>query len=161
MWEKQVVGKWKHTFLQLFLSMRIANFAQNYEKYQKAEIQVKMRYILTLWPSCVPDWARASWDHALSHLIPSDHLEDPCVSLKEYFIHDAVVDPEIRWRGNQGTRNLYFLEIFWGGRWATPPLSLADPGGGPRGPGPPPDPRFWGPKIELFRPSFNCSVVFF
>ena len=31
--------------------------------------------------------------------------------------------------------------------------------GGPRGPGPP-DPRFWGPKIELFRPSFNFSVFF-
>ena len=111
-WQKQVVWEMKHTFLQLFLSMRIANFAQNYEKFQKVEIQVKMRNILTLWSSGIPDWARVSWDHALSHLIPSDHLEDPCVSLKEYFILGAVVDPESRWRGNQETRNLYFLEIF-------------------------------------------------
>ena len=38
--------------------------------------------------------------------------------------------------------------------------SLADPGGA-LGARPPPDPRFWGPKIELFRPSFNFYVFFF
>ena len=37
----------------------------------------------------------------------------------------------------------------------------ADPGGGPRGPGPPPDPRFWGPKIEHFWALFNFSLIFF
>ena len=29
--------------------------------------------------------------------------------------------------------------------------SLADPGG-PRGPGPPPDPKFWGPKLTILGP---------
>ena len=33
--------------------------------------------------------------------------------------------------------------------------------GGPRGPGPPPDPRFWGPKIEHFAALFNFSIIFF
>ena len=37
----------------------------------------------------------------------------------------------------------------------------ADPGGGPWGPGPPPDPRFWGPKIEHFWALFNFSLIFF
>ena len=32
--------------------------------------------------------------------------------------------------------------------------------GGPRGPGPPPDPRFWGPKIEHFAALFNFSIIF-
>ena len=40
-------------------------------------------------------------------------------------------------------------------------FSGADPGGGPRGPGPPPDPRFWGPKIEHFWALFNFSLIFF
>ena len=39
--------------------------------------------------------------------------------------------------------------------------TAADPGGGPRGPGPPPDPRFWGPKIEHFAALFNFSIIFF
>ena len=34
-------------------------------------------------------------------------------------------------------------------------------GGGPGGPGPPPDPRFWGPKIEHFAALFNFSIIFF
>ena len=34
-------------------------------------------------------------------------------------------------------------------------------GGGPGGPGPPPDPRFWGPKIEHFWALFNFSIIFF
>ena len=37
----------------------------------------------------------------------------------------------------------------------------ADPGGGPGGPGPPPDPRFLGPKIEHFWALFNFSLIFF
>ena len=40
-------------------------------------------------------------------------------------------------------------------------MAGADPGGGPRGPGPPPDPRFWGPKIEHFWALFNFSIIFF
>ena len=40
-------------------------------------------------------------------------------------------------------------------------LSGADPGGGPGGPGPPLDPRFWGPKIEHFWALFNFSIIFF
>ena len=32
---------------------------------------------------------------------------------------------------------------------------------GPQGPGPPLDPRFWGPKIEHFWALFNFSIIFF
>ena len=34
-------------------------------------------------------------------------------------------------------------------------------GGGPGGPGPPLDPRFWGPKFEHFWALFNFSLIFF
>ena len=54
----------------------------------------------------------------------------------------------------------YSIDVYNVGRSDRMGFTGADPGGA-RGPGPPPDPRFWGPKIEHFWALFNFSIIFF
>ena len=68
---------------------------------------------------------------------------------KEYVF---VVEDSIQ----QHTMRLWLIWKWMG--WIYKHMSGVDPGGGP---GPPLDPRFWGPTIEHFWALFNFSLIFF